>query len=410
VILMGVIMIIGFLGEVIFKRTGVPNVIWLLLLGLAMGPIFHLVDPTLFLQLSELFAAIAIIIILYDGGLNLDVYKVLRGAPRGLFLALLSFTVSVLVVAGIAMFLGFDPIIGVLLGAIVGGSSSPIVIPLVAGIKGISEDTKTVLSIESAATDALCVVVVIALIQGIVLGIGLLEAIQNIASAFSIGAVLGVIVGVGWVHVLKYLKKMDYSYIVTIALLFLLYASTEALGGSGAIAMLLFGITVGNGKAIYSMLRYKHPFELDDRTKDFNSLIAFFVRTFFFVYMGLLVTLTDVHAILIGVVAVIAIALIRPGAVQIAIYGEEKRFHIKPMAVMIPRGLAAAVLAFLPLSSGVPNTHWFPDAVFTIILGTTLITTIGAYKIRQEAEVLEDKKEKEDAKALRAKNKKTKKK
>jgi len=394
IVIIALVMLLGFLGELIFKKTGIPSVVLLLLFGLFLGPMFNIVSGALFLELSELFAAIAIIIILFDGGLNLELYKVLRGAPRGTLLALLSFTVTVLTVTAITLASGFDMFTGVLLGAIVGGSSSPIVIPLVSKIKGVSEDTKTVLSIESAITDALCVVVVIALIQAFTLGTGALQAAQNIASAFSIGAVLGLVLGVGWVHGMHYLEDQDYSYLVTIAIAFMLYAATELLGGSGAIAMLMFGITLGNGKAVYNMLKYDNPFQINKRTRDFNALIAFIVRTFFFVYMGLLVSFTDPGFILFGVIAVIAITLMRPSAVQIAIFKNEKKLSLKHMSIMVPRGLAAAVLAFLPLNAGIPNASWFPDVVFTIILGTTIVTTIGAYWLQKEAEKEEQEKPK----------------
>lgn len=44
---------------------------------------------------------------------------------------------------------------------------------------------------------------------------------------------------------------------------------------------------------------------------------------------------------------------------------------------MIPRGLAAAVLATFPITLGLPNASIYPQIVFSIIMASVIITTIG---------------------------------
>ncbi len=44
---------------------------------------------------------------------------------------------------------------------------------------------------------------------------------------------------------------------------------------------------------------------------------------------------------------------------------------------MIPRGLAAAVLATFPLSMGLPNAEAYPQIIFFVVLTSVIITTIG---------------------------------
>ena len=44
---------------------------------------------------------------------------------------------------------------------------------------------------------------------------------------------------------------------------------------------------------------------------------------------------------------------------------------------MIPRGLAAAVLATFPLTMGLPNASAYPQIVFAVIMASVIITTIG---------------------------------
>ena len=84
-ITLGAIMVLGFIGNFIFYRTQIPSIIWLLFFGLIVGLIFNvqeLVEPTFLLTASKFFAAVAIVIILFDGGINTDLKQLFRGAPR----------------------------------------------------------------------------------------------------------------------------------------------------------------------------------------------------------------------------------------------------------------------------------------------------------------------------------------
>ena len=81
-----------------------------------------------------------------------------KDAPRGLLLTITSFSFSFIATlliivglefAGVIDLNGHGYIIGAVLGAIIGGTSSPIVIPLVNRLKNIHDNTKMVSSIES---------------------------------------------------------------------------------------------------------------------------------------------------------------------------------------------------------------------------------------------------------------------
>jgi cell volume regulation protein A len=63
-----------------------------------------------------------------------------------------------------------------------------------------------------------------------------------------------------------------------------------------------------------------------------------------------------------------------------------KRFSHLDRAVtnaMIPRGLAAAVLATYPITLGIPNAEAYPQIIFFIILSSVIITTIGLGKSKK---------------------------
>jgi len=410
---LGVIMILGFIGNYIFNRTQIPSIVWLLLFGLIVGSIIrsqgiiNINNEYLLNAFSEFFAAIAIIIILFDGGINTDLYQLFKGAPRGLILTITGFCLSllatILIIVGLAS-VGILPIsienslaVGAILGAIIGGTSSPIVIPLASKLKNLQEKTKVVLSIESIITDPLAIVVVLAGIYMILVAKSpdFTLGIKSLVSTFSIGIVIGVALGFVWLPIMHKVKKEQFSYVLTLAVVFLVYCLTAALvgideggTGAGAISCLMFGLVLGNGKKILKMVKYEGAgFEIDRQTKEFHSLTSFLIRTFFFVYLGIMVSFKNAGFILIGIMVLLALLALRYLAVQITTFrGGFEKDDKQTMMVMMPRGLAAAILAISfgqkivgpeGMNLGEIMNGFFEDISFVVILGTAIITTVG---------------------------------
>jgi len=405
-ITLGIIMILGFIGNYIFNRTQIPSIVWLLLFGLVVGFIFNIqntIDQGLLTSISGIFGAVAIVIILFDGGINTDLHQLFKGAPRGLILTISGFFLSVfstmLIIAGLSA-VGIIPIsfndsliVGAVLGAIIGGTSSPIVIPLAYKLKNLQEKTKMISSIESILTDPMCIVVVLAIVymvfveQEINLALGLASLIKT----FSVGIVLGIALGFIWLPIMNKLRKEEFSYVLTLAIVFLVYSFTymiigEADGGegAGAIACLTFGLVLGNGKKIFKIIQYEgEGFEMDDETKKFHGLTSFVIRTFFFVYLGMIVSFQKIEFIIIGIIVLIGLLFVRYLAIIITtVKGNFEKDDMQTMTVLMPRGLAAAILAikFGPdfVNQFMPGyTGFFKDIAFVVILGTAIITTIG---------------------------------
>ncbi len=416
-IILGAIMILGFIGNFIFNRTQIPSIVWLLVFGLIVGFVFNkyiTANPDLIMTISKFFAAVAIVIILFDGGINTDLYQLFKGAPRGLFLSISAFSLSVLATMVIVILLSgiIVPgvslrntiVVGLILGSIIGGTSSPIVIPLVSRLRNLQDKTKMALTIESIITDPLCIVVVLAAFYMITFagGIDIALGIRNLVSTFSVGAVMGFVLGLSWLPIMNRVRKEQFSYVITLAVVFLVYSLTTVLvgveeggEGAGAIACLVFGLVLGNGKKVLKMLDYGGMgFEMDEETKHFHSLISFIIRTFFFVYLGMVVSFQKIEFILFGIAVLLILILTRYIAIQISTF--KGRFHEEDkqtMVVMMPRGLAAAILAlsFGPdlIENLMPGMDgFFKDTVFVVILGTAILCTAGisiiSYKYKQK--------------------------
>ena len=396
--LCGFIIVVGFFGSWALKKFGLPEVLSLVALGVFLVPIGNLMDPEPLLRVSSIFGSLALMIILFDGGLDLNLQKVRDESSRALLLAIVAFALTVMAVGLFTGFMFFDNkwSVGILFGAVIGGTSGSIVLPLISKLR-VTESTKTLVSIESTLTDVFCIVMVLAIANYISPGNGAAEAASGVEqavstffSAFAIGIVSGLILGLIWINMLKRLEDFQYSFMLTIAVVFLLFAFNEFAGGSGPVSVLIFGVILANGKEIGSMLRIRNVSEVSKSMKDFHSQLSFIIRTFFFVFLGIIVSKSlfswdGVETWVYGLAFMAIIFATRWLAVHIVIRKGDALKDKKLLAILLPRGLAAAVLAMVPityhfLDNDIMNSdqiRFFFDSAFVVIIFSVLFTTIG---------------------------------
>lgn len=419
----GAIIAIGFTATLIFERTRIPDLLILIFLGLLLGPIaltyfgVSFVPPGVLEVATPYFTALALMIILFDGGLHLRIGQVVRklgivGLHTGVAFLLTIFAIALVT----RIVLGYDWIVGLLLGAILGGTSGAVVIGIVRALR-VSEETKIVLTLESVLTDVVCVVTVLALIELLRGGPGASPAIvfTKLGQAFLIALLFGLAVGLGWIVLLRRLERKPFSYMLTIAVLFVLYAITELSGGSGAMSAFVFGLALGNHEDFEKRLKIRTRFVIDERIKQFHAELSFVIRTFFFVFLGVAFTLqvsggwrvsTNLPFLSFfnGTFALfmIGVSLIFAAIVGVRVLTARITTALRPkppaerrvLWSLMGRGLAAAVLAALPFtipaftSPGTAGDEYysalmgpyqtqFLNIAFFIILLTVFVTTVG---------------------------------
>ncbi len=375
----GVVIFLGVAGEAFFKKTGIPDVAFLMILGVIIGPVLGIIQPEAVIQIVPYFAALALIIIMFDGGLNLDLKHIVKTAHFSFTLAILGFILSVVIATiSVHYVLDWSWLESILLGSIVGGSSSVVVFGLVRNVR-ISEETKNMLSFESALTDILSTIIAFILFEAILVGQFDLQVLQEtLGRAIVVGLILGFGVGIPWMYVSTKLGNAQHAYMLTLGVLFVLFFLANSFGESGALTALVFGLMLGNKRHLAGILKFKLPrIDLDDPT---HNQLTFLVRSFFFVFVGLLATIRRFEYVILGIGIAIAFYLGRIIVVKVTL---TKRFSLLDRRVtysMIPRGLAAAVLATFPLTLGLPNGEVYPHIIFFIILSSVIITTIGLGK------------------------------
>lgn len=392
-LLFAAIIIIGVAGEIIFSKTGIPDVLWLVFVGILLVPVFGVISKDVLWSFTPLFSALALIIILFDGGMHLRLNEVFKEAPKSFFLALTGFIISMAFVAAATEALAFFGFLknwsllnGILLGAIMGGTSSIIVMPLVSRMQGLKKNVSSLLSIESTLTDSFVIVVVISLLQVFSLNSGIIDLRQltsSIAGSFLIGIAAGTIAGMIWIKALQATEKFKrYHYIITFAFLLLTYSAVELINGSGALAVLAIGIIFGNSTRITSMFSFRRLLVGEEEVNAFHAQVSFFVKTFFFALIGMLLVFSiEIMAIALGLTMLLLLARII--ATKIIARGKEfSAFDRKAISVFMPRGLAAAVMAVLPLSYGIAGAEIFSELVFAVILFSIIVCTLGVFSLK----------------------------
>jgi cell volume regulation protein A len=174
----------------------------------------------------------------------------------------------------------------------------------------------------------------------------------------------------------------------------LLYAGTEALHASGLLAVLGFGLALANLPGEKRQLRetlwgtswteVDHP----QRIHDFHAELAFLVRTFFFVLIGVVVDLRGLATIWPLVLGTLgAIYLGRWLAIQSTRWvwhgtGVTER---EMVLWILPRGLITVVLALQVVEARGAEVAFLPALAFTTILLTNLIVIFGSLRVHHAA-------------------------
>ena len=368
----------GVLAAALGSRLSVPGALLFLGLGMVIGEHglgwMNLTDTGLVQSL----AVVALVVILFEGGLTTDMTQLRRGAAPGLVLA----TVGVAITAGVtalgAMWLLDLPSnVAWLVGATVASTDAAAVFALLRRAP-LPERLSSVLKVESGANDPVAVL----------LTVGLLASWRTPAStnawlvfgALQLlgGAALGTAIGWAGARLLRRVELGSAGLypMLALAIAGVTYGAAVAVGASGFLAVYLAGIVLAA--------------EVPRRRRallSFHEALANGAEVGLFLLLGQLVTPTElitVAPIALGVVAVMTLVG-RPlaCAVGLAPMGFSAR-EITVVSWLGLRGAVPIVLATFAFSAGIDSANALLSVVFFIVLTSTLVQgTTAAPLIRR---------------------------
>jgi len=387
------IFLIGALGEIIFQRTNIPDVVWLILAGILLGPVSGLVTRPQLNAIAPYFAAITLVVVLFEGGTALKIPELSRAAPRSSLLALSSFALSTSAIAVLSMLaalVGWLPdtwtwMHGWMLGAILGGSSSIIIMPAMSQAR-VEPKLANLVNLESALTDALCVVGTSALVDVMVHGTGgAAGPVVSLLRSFGIGLAIGLVAGLVWLLFLRFLENSEHAYPITLSVLLILYVLIDRAGGSAAMGILAVAVILGNAPSLSRKIGLAIEVELDTSVRGFHRQMAFIIKSFFFVFIGAMLG-PPFSLIVLGILFGAVLFGARIPSVYLATLASDLDADQKRMAaVSMPRGMAAGVLATLPVAAGIKGTENLPVVVFACVFTTILVFAVGFPIVKKRA-------------------------
>lgn len=410
--LLGALLVLAFVANRMSKWTRVPDVIVLLVTGILLGPTLHLVDGSKFNELTRGFGTFALILILFAAGLELDLRNALKQFGAGTVLALLSYSLSMVGVTYFCRYaLHLDLMPSLLVGAALGCMSGSVILPVLEQLE-MRESVKTTLIIEASFGDglgALGVGVLIELAHGggeilagplpdLLARAGLAPgshgSIASVVAAILLGKfvlalAVAIVFGYMWLRLLPLISDKQFWQVLTFAAVLLLYAATHAIGGSALFAVMAFGASLANlpdprHSADSFVFRILPP-DPSRAIHSFHAELAFLVRSFFFVLLGVLVDFSGLRKEFLaslGITGVLFVA--RFFAVQfsrVAWHGATPRER-EVATLLIPRGLITAVLALDAVRAKPAELAFLTPLAFAVILLTNFLVLVASIRAK----------------------------
>ncbi len=386
------IIFLGFFADMAFKRWGIPPTLIIPIFGFVLTDLLRLFDADTVMIFAPYFGSMAFAIILFNGGIAMDLYTLFKKLATAMAFSVLTFVLNVIFITLLWSLFGGEVLVGVLIGSIVGGTSGAIVIPLISKMN-VSDEAKTILQIESILTDIL-VIMVANIVIGIIKGGGMFNFASYLFNSAVNSVILAVIMGFVWFEIVKYVSKNDVYYILLLAILFGLYWVSDMIGASGPLSAFVFGITLSNSeKVIRRILPFLKVSEekirainlsLDDFTRQISSELSFVFSTFFFLIIGMVMKKEyllnwDIISAVLGFFLLIILARLIS---TVLLYIKDRDINPRDAVAiffMMPRGLAAAIMA-IDAASKIPHyANLFVSYAFGIILLTVITTTLGQF-------------------------------
>lgn len=387
IIVLACVIIFSHVFNFISKRTNIPSVILLILLGIvgkyAMD-YYNFQQDNLIFGTLEVLGIIGLIMIVLEAAIDLKLSK--EKWPiiwKSFLVALLSlvacsFGISLI----INQFFREDPFISLVYAIPLSIMSSAIVIP---SVTRLAKDKKEFMIYESTFSDILGIMFFYFLIQNA----GAESADQVIYSVVGniiITIVVSIIVSYGLVMLFQRLEG-DVKLFMLISVLILLYAIGKQLHLSSLVVILTFGLVLNNNNLFFvgKLKEFINEKTINSILKDLHLVTresAFVIRTFFFVVFGTTIELNallDLENLAVGLGIVAFFFVVR--------FAFLKLFFLKksilPEFFITPRGLIT-VLLFFSIPEELSSLTFNSDIILITIIVTSLVMTWGLIKFGKE--------------------------
>lgn len=379
IIEVSVIIIISFIFNAIAKKTNIPAVILLILLGVGLQYGINSTESKLFdfLPILELLGIVGLIMIVLEAALELELKK---ESIVPIFKSMMIALVGLLASAAVAAWILFEFIPEMtwasawIYATPLGILSSAIIIP---SVSGLTKTKKEFHVYESTFSDILGIMMFYFLKGPFEAESGSSGGL-NFATSLILTIVISLVASYAIILIFQRITS-PVKLFVLIAVLLLLYAIGKSFHLSALIIILIFGLIIANMKLFFkgklkSFLNYEKAHQIYHELHIITAETAFVVRTFFFVVFGITIaigSLFNKEVAIISSLIIVSIFILRFILLRVT-SGKD----IIPQVFIAPRGLIT-VLLFYDIPKEAIVKSFEPGILLFVILGTSIIMTLG---------------------------------
>ena len=331
--------------------------------------------------MEHVFTHIALIVILFHGGLELRFSHLKESALPAAKVAFGLMALNLAAVALLSHAFGQSWETALLLGIALAPLAATVAIPMLEHLN-FSARVGTIITLESALGDVVAVVGVLTLSEAFAAGsLEIGQALGKFFSSLLAASLLGLAAAMAWSLVLGRVQALAKTSFATEAFLLVVAGITGWLGFSGAIGALAFGIGLRNldhllPVSLTTRLNLQ-PQGLTDTETALLGEAVFILKIFFFVYLGILLRLNHLPTVGMALLLTATLLVIRQAffCIQANLAPDPRERHMA--ASMVSKGLATAVVAVVPLELGLLGGSWIRDVAYAVIPISILATALG---------------------------------
>jgi len=365
------LLLIAVLASKASARLGIPALALFIGIGVALGEDGILGIPFDDYLMVKVVGSIALVFILFAGGLETEWQSVRPVLKRGLALATIGVGVTAGAVGLFAHFaLGFNLISSLLLGAIVSSTDAAAVFGVLrARSIHLRRKLAPLLEFESGTNDPTAVFLTIGVTQLAVMPeSNPWSLLPEFLIEMCVGAAMGV--ALGWLTV-RVINRARLEYdglypVITIAAALLAYGATTLIHGNGFLAVYVCAVWMGRTP-------YLHRITLEQ----FHNALAWLMQIAMFLLLGLLANPTRIMQVapLALLLSAFLMFVARPVAVLLALsFSKRMKLNDKLFVGWVGlRGAVPIILATIPILDEAPAAQLIFDYVFFIVLTSVLI-------------------------------------
>lgn len=380
-IIIALLLLASILASKAASRFGVPSLLLFLLIGMLAGSEglggIQYDNP----ELTKAIGDLALIVILFAGGLDTQWSKIRPVLAPGLTLATVGVGITAFLLGTFAWLIlgsfstfdiGWQGITwteGLLLGAIISSTDAAAVFSILrSGNLGLRGTLQPLLELESGSNDPMAALLTTQMVAIVATGeVSLWRLALSLILQIIAGVALGYGLGRGTVWAIHrlHLTAEGLYPVMTLALVLLTYGVSTNVGGNGFLAVYVAGVVVGN---------YPLP-AAGNNIISFHDALSWLMQIVMFLTLGLLVFPSQLPSIAaVGIaIGLFLIFVARPIAVfsclgLLRMPVKEKLF----VSWVGLRGAVPIVLATFPLTSGIADA----DKIFNVVFFMVLISLL----------------------------------